>query len=163
MIIIKKLLADRWEDYRDLRLEALKQDPNAFGSSYEEEVILSKDVWEKRIKDVLFALSNNKPIGMIVFIFDKKMKTKHIANIYGVYVKKEYRGLGIGSKLIKSAISKIMKNKTIIKIKLKVNPKQKAAVNLYMKFGFTVAGRLKKELIVNSRFYDDLIMEKIIR
>ena len=84
---------------------------------------------------MLFSLSNDKPVGMITYVFKNKTKTKHIANIYGVYVKKEYRGLGIGSKLIKSAISKIMKNKTIIKIKLKVNPKQKAAVNLYMKFG----------------------------
>ena len=54
------------------------------------------------------------------------------------------------------------KDKNVIKINLNVNPKQKAAVKLYRKFGFKVVGLLKKDLFVNSKFYDELIMEKFI-
>jgi RimJ/RimL family protein N-acetyltransferase len=43
-----------------------------------------------------------------------------------------------------------------------VNPKQKAAVKLYEKCGFKTVGVLKKELYVNGKFYDELIMEKYI-
>ena len=162
MIEIKKISDDRWKDYRDLRLEALKNDPVAFGSSYEEEIKLSNAEWKKRIKNVLFALSNDKPVGMIAYAFQNKLKTKHIANIFGVYVKKEYRGKAIGEKLIERAISSIRKNKSIIKIDLTVNPNQKAAVKLYKKYGFKTVGRLEKGLFVNGKFYDELIMEKLV-
>ena len=104
MVEIKKLSADRWKDYRSLRLEALKNDPTAFGSSYGEEMKLSEKEWKRRMKNTLFALSDNKPIGMIVYVFQKKAKIKHIANIFGVYVKREFRNRGIGKNLIESAL-----------------------------------------------------------
>ena len=129
MIQVKKLPPDRWKEYRNLRLEALKNDPVAFGSSYEEEIKISKVIWKKRIKNTLFALLDGKPVGMIVYVFQNKLKTKHIANIFGVYVKKEYRSKGIGEKLVESAISSIKKNKVIVKIDLTVNPKQKKLLN----------------------------------
>ena len=162
MIEIKKVPPDRWKEFRDLRLEALQNDPLAFGSSYEEEKSLTEDEWKRRIKNALFASANDTLVGMIVYIIDNKMKTKHIANIFGVYVKKEYRGQGIGKKLIESALEIIQKNVNVSKIKLTVNPEQKAAVKLYETFGFEVVGRLKNELKVDDKFYDELIMEKFV-
>ena len=162
MIEIKKLSANRWKEYKNLRLEALREDATAFGSSYEEERKLSEANWKKRIKNTLFALSNDELIGMIVYVFNNKRKIKHIANIFGFYVKKANRNHGIGKKLVESALSSIMKNKNVIKINLNVNPKQKAAVKLYRRFGFKVVGLLKKDLFVNEKFYDESIMEKFI-
>ena len=147
-----KLPPKRWKEYRTLRLEALKNDPTAFGSSHEEDIRLPPKEWKRRIRSVLFALVDNKPIGMIVLHFESKIKTKHIANIYGVYVKNEYRNLGIGTKLLESAISLAKKNKGTIKIDLNVNPKQKAAVNLYKKYDFKPVGILKKDLCINGKF-----------
>ena len=161
MIEIKKLSESRWKDFKDLRLESLKTEPAAFGSSYEEEIRLSKKEWKRRINNSLFAFLNEKPIGMILYIFNKKIKTNHIANIFGVYVKKEYRGRGIGKKLIESVISQIKKNKNIIKINLTVNPKQKSAVKLYEKYGFKIVGKMKNDLYVDGKFNDELIMEKL--
>ena len=162
MVEIKKLSADRWKDYRSLRLEALKNDPTAFGSSYGEEMKLSEKEWKRRMKNTLFALSDNKPIGMIVYVFQKKAKIKHIANIFGVYVKREFRNRGIGKNLIESALLLIKENRNIIKINLNVNPRQKSALKLYKKYGFKTIGTLKKDLYINGRFYDELIMEKFI-
>ena len=162
MIKVKKLPPDRWKDYQDLRLEALRSDPLAFGSSYEEEKILTRDEWEKRIKNALFALLNDKPVGMIVYVVNNKVKTKHVANIFGVYVKKEYRGQGIGKKLFENVLKIIQKNADISKIKLTVNPEQKAAVKLYEKYGFELVGRLREELKVDDKFYDELVMERFL-
>lgn len=162
MVIVKKLPDKMWKEYKNLRLDALKTDPIAFGSSYEEEIKLPMKAWRKRIKNVIFAFSSDKPIGMITYVFKNKSKTRHIANIFGVYVKQEFRGQGIGEKLIESAISSIKKNKNIIKINLNVNAKQKAAVRLYEKYGFKSVGLLKKDLHVNGKFYDELIMEKMV-
>jgi len=38
-----------WSDYRDLRLEALKLEPQAFGSSYEDEMNDPQANWEFRL------------------------------------------------------------------------------------------------------------------
>ncbi len=162
MIAIKKLDAERWKDCRDLRLEALKGNPTAFGSSFEEESTFAEAEWRKRIKNAIFALSHDKPIGMIVYIFSSRVKTKHIANIFGVYVKINFRGQGVGRKLIESALSEIQKNKLIHKIKLTVNPEQTAAVRLYEQYGFKIVGKLEKELKVGNSFFDELIMEKLL-
>ncbi len=43
MIVTKSLSPERWKEYADLRLEALKNDPLAFGSSYEEELQLREE------------------------------------------------------------------------------------------------------------------------
>ena len=160
MIEVKKIPTNRWKDYRNLRLETLKKDATAFGSSYEEERKLPELEWRRRTRNTLFALSNDKPIGMIAYVFNNKRKIKHVANIFGFYVKESYRNQGIGKKLIESALSSIMKNKKIVKIDLNVNPKQKSAVRLYKKFGFRIIGILKKDLFVNGKFYDELTMEK---
>ena len=163
MIEVKKLPTKRWKDYRNLRLEALKKDATAFGSSYEEEKKLLESEWKRRTGNTLFALSDDNPIGMIAYVFNNKKKIKHIANIFGFYVKEDYRNQGIGRKLIERTLLSIMKNKNIIKINLNVNSKQKSAVRLYKKFGFKIVGVLRKDLFVNGKFYNELIMEKFIQ
>lgn len=162
MIEIKRLTRDRWRDYQQLRLEALKMDSIAFGSSYEEEILFSQELWQNRIGDVLFAVANDKPIGMVVCVCSNKLKTKHVANIYGMYVSREYRNQGIGSLLIERAISQIKENKAIRKINLSVNPAQKFAVKLYNKHGFKSAGLFKDAMLVDGQFYDEIPMEKFI-
>ena len=162
MVEINKLDEIRWRDFRDLRLDALISDPTAFGSSYEEEAIMTEDEWKRRIKNVLFAMINDKLVGMIVFIFNNKIKTKHVANLYGVYVKKEYRRQGIGMNLLESALKVIELNGNISKIRLSVNPEQRAAVKLYEKYGFETVGKLLREYNIDNKFYDELIMEKLL-
>lgn len=161
-IEIRKLPPGSWKEYRNLRLEALQNDPIAFGSSYKEEKLLTESEWKKRISNVRFAVSNDRLVGMIVFTHETKIKLRHIANIYGVYVSRRFRGQGIGSKLIEAALSEIKKNRNTIKINLHVNPKQEAAVELYKNHGFKIAGKLDKNLFVDGKFYDELIMEKFI-
>lgn len=160
LLRIAKLSSDRWEEYRDLRLEALKSDPYAFGSSFEEEVGLAEDEWKSRMQNVLFAMSDGAPVGMIACLFNDRPKTKHIAEIVGVYVRADHRGEGIGTKMLERALLLIRSKRGIVKVQLAVNPEQRAAVRLYKKAGFFVFGRTKKELKVGRRYCDMLFMEK---
>lgn len=162
MIEIKPMPARRWPEYRALRLEALKNDPTAFGSALEEEKKLSDTEWRQKMKQALFVVSDNQLVGMAVFVFLTPVKVRHIANIFGVYVCQEFRGQGLGKKLITRTLSLIKKNKRIVKVNLHVNPKKTAAVALYQGVGFKVVGRLKKDMLVHGKFYDELIMEKFL-
>lgn len=162
MLQIKKLPAERWGEFKALRLEALQNVPLAFGSSYEEEINFNDKIWKERIKNTLFATLNDNPVGMIVFLINPKKKLNHIAEIFGVYVKEKHRDKKIGRQLIESAINLIRQNKSIKKIKLTVTSVQDPAIKLYASFGFETVGRLHKELKYENKFYDGIIMEKIL-
>jgi ribosomal protein S18 acetylase RimI-like enzyme len=161
LLEIGRLPADRWEDYRDLRLEALGSEPRAFGSSPEDETSLTEGEWKRRIGSTLFALQAGKPIGMIVILFNDRPKTRHVANVFGFYVSRGHRGKGIGTKLLDGALRLAREDGRIVKVSLTVNPEQRAAVELYKRAGFVVVGRMRDELKVGRRFFDELMMEKL--
>ena len=162
MIEVKTLPPERWREARELRLHALKTDPIAFGSSYEEEENLAEAEWQRRMKNALFALSDGKPVGTITYLFSDRVKGKHIARIFGVYVDPNYRGQGLGRKLLENALELIQENKGVVKVQLMVNQEQGVAVTLYKGMGFDVVGQMKKEIKVGEQFYDELIMEKML-
>ena len=128
--MIKSLPESRWKEYRNLRLESLRNDPLAYGIAIEDEINLSEEEWRSRISNCLFAFDENRIIGMISFKYEELTKMKHIAWINDVYVKTEYRGKGIGSMLMEEAIRKIKKNPGIEKIKLIADPVQRPAINM---------------------------------
>lgn len=162
-IKIGRLPEFEWKKYKEIRLNALKNDSIAFGSSYEEEKDREDEVWRTRIKDALFALnSENEPVGLLAFLFNTRVKTKHRADIFSVFVTPEYRGIGIGKKLMNEALRMIKENKKVIKVNLTVNPLQIPAVKLYESFGFKMIGKLSKELFIEGKYYDELLMELLI-
>lgn len=162
MIVIRKLPAERWREYRALRLESLKNDPSAFGASLEEEQNLPEEAWKKRMPNVLFALSDGVPVGTTTYVFETQMKFRHIAEIYGFYVSPGYRGRGIGTRLLEAALTRIRRKRGIMKVKLEANAEQLAAIGVYKRAGFVVAGKFEKDMKVGRRFYARVFMEKIL-
>ncbi len=163
MTAIRKLAPSEWKDYKRLRLESLKESPLAFGSAFEEEAGFSVAKWKERMKNTYFAMAGETPVGMIVCLFNKEVKFRHIAEIYSFYVRAGYRGKGVGRALLGHALRLAKKNPRIIKVRLYVNSQQRAAVKMYRRAGFAVVGRLVKEMKVGGRFYTMLVMEKRIR
>lgn len=159
---IGRLPQSRWEDYRKIRLEGLSGDPEAFVSTYAEEVKYGQDVWENRIKNALFALVDGKPVGVVTCIAQMRDRVSHVADIFGMYVRKDYRQSGIGTKLLKVAVSSILENKGVRKINLSVTSSQRAALALYLKEGFVIAGTRKSEIRGEHGYLDEILMEKII-
>ena len=162
-IEITRLSEARWQDYRDLRLEALQESSLAFGSSYEEECLLSEDEWKRRMHNALFALADGQAVGLIVVVFNRRAKTKHIADIFSFYVKNSYRHKGVGRKLLEAAIAEIRARNGVIKARLAVNTEQNFAVRLYRRYGFKTLGRVKKELLIDGKYYDELLMDYFIK
>ena len=163
MTEIRKLSPSRWEDYKRMRLESLKESPLAFGAAFEEEASFGAAKWKERMKNTYFAMAGEKPIGMIVCSFNKEVKFRHIAEIYSFYVRAGSRGKGVGRDLLGHALSLARKNPRITKVRLYVNSQQRAALRMYERAGFEVAGRLAGEMKVGGRFYTMLVMEMKIR
>ncbi|QTN00700.1 GNAT family N-acetyltransferase [Sediminibacillus dalangtanensis] len=79
---------------------------------------------------------------------------------FGVGVRKEFWGHGIGKNLLKESISWADANK-IVKMTLRVLETNSAAIQLYQKLGFEVEGILKKDkLLSDGAFYDTILMAR---
>lgn len=168
---ITKLSPERWEEYKNLRLEALKQEPQAFASSYTQESITADEIWQERLvadsKDTqstyLFAEINNQLVGMLRIAREQAPHSQHIASVYAVYVKSQFRGKGVGGKLLTEAINWFKKFPNPVKISLHVTTTQTGAIALYKSLGFETIGTLPKELLVDGKYYDVYEMEKYLK
>lgn len=84
--------------------------------------------------------------------------SRHVGTL-GVALRKQGRGIGIGSKLIE--LSLIESRKIGIKlVKLYVFNTNNTARRLYKKFGFVDAGKIRNGVFHGGRYKDDIIMIK---
>jgi RimJ/RimL family protein N-acetyltransferase len=147
---------------RDLRLEALKTHPEAFGADYESDVKHPLSHWKKTLKPnpngtVFIAEADSKLIGTSAISRFNFAKMSHNAVIWGVYVSLEFRQEKIGEKLIKACLD-WAKQKNLVSVKLSVVATNAAAIRLYLKCGFQVYGVDPKVIKVGDVFYDELLM-----
>lgn len=164
------LAPEEWETYKHIRLEAMQNDPTAFGKSFAEEAKTTEEEWRRKLVNaaqkqhtvLLFLRIDGKVVGMGGMYAEQLEKLHHIANIVSIYISPEYRGKGMGKKLFHELLLEIGKIQRIKKIKLTVNADQAPAVALYESFGFRRVGVMHKELCVDGEFHDEILMEKIL-
>ena len=94
---------------RQLRLDALQETPEAFGSSYEEEHTLTLDDirgWIAPADDsAMFGVFVQGALaGMVGVARQRKLKMRHKAHIWSMYVAPAFRGQGLGRLLMRAAI-----------------------------------------------------------
>lgn len=169
-IEILKLNEDNWQDYKNLRLEALQSDPQAFGASYADAIKKPDDEWIERVKAaqnedkdiMLFAKTDGQLIGMIGAYFNKEINKPNVADIWGVYVNSQYRGRSIGKKLMQELLNRLGTVPNLRRVKLMVNKNQTSAVGLYQSLGFEVTGN-ESTVLGDGNKYDEYIMERELR
>ncbi len=163
---ITNLKPEEWKDYKSIRLEALKNDPQAFITSFENASKYTDEKWKDRLTnngDKLFFLKDeNQIIGMAGYFIGKDACQKHIANIVGVYISPKYRGLGLSKLLLSAIIYKVKADPHIKKLSLGVISTQSPAIKLYTSLGFEPIGTKKKESKINGVYYDEILMEMFV-
>lgn len=157
------------ELFRDLRLEALRQHPEAFSSDYETSAKWPLDKWKERLRGndgvnsiTYLACLDDVLIGMMGIYRASSAKIRHNGTIWGVYVRPSYRKQGVGQGLIE-ACAKWASQRGIEIIKLGVVSRNSAAIQLYTRGGFNVYGVEPRALRVNNRYYDELLMARILQ
>lgn len=153
-----------WKSYRELRLRALKTEPQAFGKSYKEAVNEPYEKWRNRLESSgqgerwsVFAKFNGKLIGMIEASIHSDDSNK--VWLHATYVDKNLRGQGFAKKLMEQIISDITNSNAPKKLKLGVNKNQTAAIRLYKEFGFEVVGE-QDYIMGDNKKVRELLMEK---
>ncbi|MEH7095337.1 GNAT family N-acetyltransferase [Neobacillus vireti] len=151
-------------NYWTLRLEALKNHPEAFLASYEESVTKENAV-EQTAQNLTAegnftfgAFDQDKLIGVVTLLQEERKKIRHRANIFAMYVTPSRRGVGAGKALMTAAIQKAKDISGVEQINLNVTASNHSAKQLYTQLGFQEFGLEKNALKIDGVYYDDAYM-----
>ena len=158
---IERLNEINASEYRKLRLKALKDHPEAYGSSFEEESEQPLEFIENRLSNkenlTFGAYISNQLVGIITLMCSNRIKTKHNGHIVAMYVDISYRNQGIAKKLIEKVIDEA-KRLNIVNLFLTVTNTNLVAITLYESCGFIKYGTEKREILIDGNYYDSDLM-----
>ena len=156
---IRRLNSLDAEAYLAIRLKALQNNPEAFGSSYEEEKDQPIEKYVLRFQSsdsiTLGAFVDEELVGVVTIVRESLAKLQHRANIIAMYVTPNQRGLRIGKTLMIEAIRVANDWPGMEQIYLTVVTTNEPAKKLYASLGFEVFGTEKRALKVKETYYDE--------
>ena len=157
-IQIRRVVSEEWENWKMIRLDSLKQHPESFGSSYEDEAALSDDDFRRRISNNTLwgAWLNNQMVGTVGFFVMKGEKVCHRGCMFGMYLQNEARGSGAAGGLVQTLLEYARSH--VAQVHCTVITENEPAIKLYKRHEFKIYGTEPRSLHVNDRYYDEHMM-----
>lgn len=143
--MIRRFAQHEWRTYRDLRLHALADSPDAFGSTFAREQDRPDADWMHRLGEgaasetdlPLLVEVGGRPAGLAWCRIEESKPD--VANLYQVWVAPEYRNLGAGTMLLEAVIA-WARYRRIACIELGVTVGDNPAMRMYTRAGFVPSG-----------------------
>lgn len=127
------------ERYKRIRLRALAESPAAFASTLRREEGFASDVWAARLADdrtvTMLAVHDRRDVGTAAV----RVETPEYAQLLGMWVAPEARGLGAGHRLIDAAFD-VARERGVRRLGLWVTETNEHARALYERAGFRPTG-----------------------
>ncbi|RYX94084.1 MAG: GNAT family N-acetyltransferase [Comamonadaceae bacterium] len=141
---IRKLQQDDAVPYRALRLRALREHPDAFTSSFEEESQKSVETSRARLAATTGnafwgAFLPEGIVGMVGLDREQRAKNRHKATLVGMYVAPEAGKRGIGRALVEALLAEARATGVELLL-LTVTHGNTTARELYARCGFNTFG-----------------------
>ena len=137
MVLVRATALDDWRAMRDIRLQALRDAPDAFGSTHAREVAFAPAEWHRRAtRDgsfFAFIPGLTEPAGLAGGYEEEPGVTELVS----MFVRPQARGHGVGEALI-DAVAAWAKDQGATSVHLWVTDTNKPAIRLYERCGFTV-------------------------
>jgi RimJ/RimL family protein N-acetyltransferase len=152
------------ELYRALRLAGLRDCPEAFGASYENEATKPLGWFADRLEgNIVFGAWQDVStlVGVAGLHVSEQGKSSHKAQLWGMFVSREARRAGLASALLGQLTRHAAG--AIEEIRLSVVTTNAEAVRLYARAGFSVYGLERRALKIDGRYYDELLMSLALR
>ncbi|WP_372844600.1 N-acetyltransferase family protein [Psychrobacter sp.] len=159
---IKILSVDNSNDFRTIRLSALKKSPEMFGSTYIAEVEKSLNFFKNCLSSsiVFGAYHENRIIGLATLTQESGIKFSHKATLSSVFIEPEFQQKGVAGNLLSAVID--YSKKYVEQILLTVADDNKPSIHLYKKFGFEVYGIEIQAMKDNGQYIDEVLMKRFV-
>ena len=160
---IRRLAQDDAADvalYRDIRLEALRAHPEAFGSTFEAENAQPQPWYADRLRSstVLGVSRDTHLVGMAGFAVQQGLKRDHKGLLWGMYVRPAARSSGVARQLVEAICDVARQHVELIQLTVvRDNARARA---LYASLGFVDYGVERHALKQDGRYYDEVLMAK---
>jgi len=139
MVVVREVSPDDWKVLREVRLAALREAPQAFGSTYAREAPFTEEQWRGRInaRSVTFFArlpQSPEPAGLAgIYVEDG------VPDLVSMWVRPSARGNRVGEALITAAADWV-KSRDHDAVFLWVTEPNAPARTLYERCGFTPTG-----------------------
>jgi ribosomal protein S18 acetylase RimI-like enzyme len=144
---------------REIRLEALRANPEAFSADLAIEEALTPEQWRQRLVNTAWFASIEAQTWRGIGAFSRRSpsrKESHTGWIGSIYVRPAHRRKGIANQLLEALLDHAANE--VDQVVLTVNADNKTAIALYERHGFRVYGRMPRSLHIDDRYYDELEM-----
>lgn len=150
--------------FKRIRLEALKKEPEAFASHYDDWTALEDDAWLARLTGGYAhgAFVDGEIVGLIGLMPEQPKKMRHRGSIVMVYLRSNQRGTGLAHALLDTIVAKA-KELGLAQLELSVSAENPAGIRFYEREGFSIYGRLPNGVVEpDGRAIDDIMMVRLI-
>lgn len=132
-----------WEVVREVRLAALRDSPDWFWATYEQEVDQAPEWWREFISAGAWfvAWEDDEPAGIAAALYDRDLGPV-TWQLISMWVAPEARGGGVGARLV-NRVKEWAQDAGIRTLQLDVTEGNDAARRLYESCGFRPTGRTK--------------------
>lgn len=161
---LRRLRGEDAPAFRQIRLQALHEHPEAFGASWEEEQDQPESRFAERLENghvIGGILGENTIVGTIGISRSKGQKTQHIGSIWGMYVTPAARGKGLARQLLNAAMAEF--GPSVRSVRLCVESNNDPAIKLYESAGFKRWALEAEALKVGDTFHDEILMRLDVR
>lgn len=116
-VTINRAHPNEWKAFKKIRLEALKNDPKVFSSTYADALEFSDEMWKMIFKDpdskFFFAKNHSQVIGIARVTFNDSEENPETAVLGSLYINTKYRNKNIASRLIESRVEACTRKKLV--------------------------------------------------
>lgn len=140
-LVIRRLAPADWAAFRDIRLAALRDAPEAFGSTAADAEKLDEQEWRRRLerRAVFVAEVATRRVGLAAGIGGDQPKE---AELISLWVAPAWRGHGAGDRLVETVLAWAARE-GFTDVGLWVATGNTRAERLYARHGFVPTGRVQ--------------------
>lgn len=160
---IRQLGPDDAETFRALHLEALRTHPAAFAMAYEEDCELPLSAFAARLEQlaVFGGFVAGELEGIATLQRQPLLKRRHVAMIWGMYVRDAFRGSGLAGAILRAVLARA--EGEVDQVELYVAAGNDRASRFYRGLGFEPYGVMRRSLRVDGVDHDAEMMVRMFR